>query len=137
MHKRMMAMIALALSLVSLTAYAETTVTVDDGESVTVQQNQPGTAAAVQTVPVVQVPVVYQAVPVVILKEDEADPKNFEGTITNVDLPENQIRVRDTDGRDRKVLVKQGMISGFKVDDYVKVELMADMKEAKMIKVVR
>lgn len=73
-------------------------------------------------------------VPVVILKNEEV--RDFEGTIVRVDYRANEIVVRDTTGRERRVIVKQGMIGQYKVDDRVRVQLMADMKEARMIRVV-
>ncbi len=64
------------------------------------------------------------------------NPKDFEGEIIRVDIPNNQIVVQDTTGRERKVLMKQGMIGTYKVDDYVRIHLMADLKEAKTIETV-
>ncbi len=64
------------------------------------------------------------------------NPKDFEGEIIRVDIPKNQIVVQDTTGRERKVQMKQGMIGTYKVDDYVRVHLMADLKEAKTIETV-
>ncbi len=108
--------------LLSFSSAWATTVTVDDNsKTVTINQNQ--------TVPVVD------ATPVIIAREN--NPKEFEGEIIQVDLPEHQILVRDAEGRDRRVTVKQGMINNYKVDDYVQVSLMEDLKEAKMIHVVQ
>jgi len=45
--------------------------------------------------------------------------------------------VLDTNGRERKVQLKQGMIGTYKVDDYVRIHLMADLKEAKTIETIR
>src|SRR5207253_3199045 len=69
--------------------------------------------------------------PVIVTKTE--DPRELEGEIVRVDYPRSQMVIRDIDGRERKVIVKQGMINNYKVDDYVKVYLMADMKEAKSI----
>ncbi len=67
----------------------------------------------------------------------EENPKDFEGEIIRVDMSKNQILVQDTNGRERRVQMKQGMISTYKVDDYVRVHLMADLKEAKTVETVR
>lgn len=63
----------------------------------------------------------------------QENPKDFEGEIIRVDMSKGQMVVLDTYGRERKVQLKQGMISTYKVDDYVRVHLMADLKEAKTI----
>ena len=118
-------MVALVLGLAPVTmAFAETTVTVDNDQT-TVTTGQP---APIQTVAVTATPVIIA---------QERNEKEFEGEIIRVDYPNSLIVVRDRDGRDRKVIVKQGMINNYKVDDYVEVTLMADMKEAKMIHIVR
>ena len=57
--------------------------------------------------------------------------------LQNVDSSSNMIVVHDTMGHDRRVQLKEGMISSYKVDDYVRVHLMADLKEAKTINTVR
>lgn len=111
----------LFLLLPIYSAGATTTVTVDDNAgTVTVGQNQPG---------------VLNATPVVIAKEE--NPMEFEGEIIQINYPKSQILVHDTGGRDRRVIVKQGMINNYKVDDYVQVRLMADLREAKMIHTVQ
>ena len=97
--------------------FAATTVTVDENK-VTVDQNQPQT-------------VVVQNPPVVVAKV--VDPRELEGEIIRVDYTGNMIVIQDINGRERKVLLKQGMINGYKVGDYVKIYLMADLKEAKTI----
>ena len=107
-------------------ALAETTVTVNN-DSTTVTTTEP-TEVKPQAVEIA-------ATPVIITQDRKT--KEFEGEIIRVDYPENLIVVHDAEGRDRKVLVKQGMINNYKVDDYVQVALMEDMKEAKMIHIVR
>ncbi len=67
----------------------------------------------------------------------EENPKDFEGEIIRMDLSKGQIVVQDTTGRERRVQLKQGMIGTYKVDDYVRVHLMADLKEAKTIETLR
>jgi hypothetical protein len=67
----------------------------------------------------------------------EENPKDFEGEIIRVEMSKSQIVVQDTNGRERRVQLKQGMISTYKVDDYVRIHLMADLKEAKTIETVR
>ncbi len=106
---------------------AETTGTGDDDPDTTVTVNQSQS-------PNVQLTAV-QATPVVIAKD--VNPTEFEGEIINVDYSKSVILVHDTYGRDKRVVVKQGMISTYKTGDYVKVSLMADLKEAKMISVVK
>jgi predicted RNA-binding protein len=66
----------------------------------------------------------------------EENPKDFEGEIIRVDQGKSQIMVLDTNGRERRVQLKQGMISNYKVDDYVRIHLMADLKEAKTIQTI-
>jgi predicted RNA-binding protein len=61
----------------------------------------------------------------------------LEGRITRVDLAANSITVHDTRGRDKKIDLKQGMVTGYKVDDYVRIHLAADLKEAKMIRTIK
>jgi len=65
------------------------------------------------------------------------NPKDFEGDIIRVDMSDNQLVVLDTNGRERKVQLKQGMIGTYKVDDYVRIHLMEDLKEAKTIETLR
>ena len=67
----------------------------------------------------------------------EENPKDFEGEIIRVDMSKSQIVVQDTSGRERRVQLKQGMIGTYKVDDYVRIHLMADLKEAKTIETIR
>ncbi len=67
----------------------------------------------------------------------EENPKDFEGEIIRVDMSKSQIVVQDTNGRERRVQLKQGMISTYRVDDYVRIHLMTDLKEAKTIETVR
>lgn len=95
----------------------------------------PSAADTVVTVSSEPSTIVVQKAPVLLIKED--DPRRFEGEIIKVDYPKSQIVVHDTNGRDRRVIVKQGMISNYKVDDYVQVHLMADLREAKMIHIAR
>lgn len=66
----------------------------------------------------------------------QENPKDFEGEIIRVDMSRSQIVVQDTAGRQRRVQLKQGMIGTYKVDDYVRVHLMADLKEAKTVETV-
>lgn len=67
----------------------------------------------------------------------EESSRDVEGRIVNVDNSQNTISVREANGRDRRIKLKQGMISGYKVDDYVRIHLMADLKEAKMIRTIK
>jgi hypothetical protein len=67
----------------------------------------------------------------------EESNRDLEGRIINVDTSQGTILVHDKEGRDRRVQLKQGMISGYKVDDYVRIHLMADLKEAKMIRTIK
>ena len=126
-----------ALVFLSVPVLAATTVTVDENK-VTVNRDQPGasTTTVVQpVVPVVSETVVLQSPTVVITKTE--DPRELEGQIIRVDYPKSEIVVEDINGRDRRVLLKQGMINYYKVDDYVKIHLMADLREAKTIKTQR
>lgn len=63
--------------------------------------------------------------------------RDLEGRIINVDHSKSTLVVHDKQGRDRRVTLKQGMINNYKVDDYVRIHLMADLKEAKTIQTVR
>lgn len=63
--------------------------------------------------------------------------RDLEGRIINVDNSQSAIVVKDAQGRDRRVKLKQGMISNYKVDDFVRIHLMADLKEAKMIRTIK
>jgi ribosomal protein L21E len=67
----------------------------------------------------------------------EESNRDLEGRIINVDSSQNTIVVRDAQSRDRRVKLKQGMISTYKVDDFVRIHLMADLKEAKMIRTIK
>ena len=111
-----------SIFMASVPVFATTTVTVEDNSKVTVDPNAPPA-------------IVVQATPVVIAQTE--DPRKLEGEIIRVDIPESQILVRDVDSRERRVELKQGMISGYKVGDYVQIYLMADLKEAKTIRTVR
>lgn len=66
----------------------------------------------------------------------QENPRDFEGEIIRVDMSQSQIVVLDTNGRERRVQLKQGMIGTYKVDDYVRIHLMADLREAKTIETV-
>ncbi len=123
MKKTIIILGTLFLLLPARWAGATTTVTVEDGDStVIVDQSQPNSVQSA----------VLITTPVVIAKENKS--RDFEGEIIQMNYPESQILVRDLEGRDRRVIVKQGMINNYKVDDYVQVSLMADLKEAKMIR---
>ncbi len=73
---------------------------------------------------------------------DMSDP-DVEGRIANIDTVKNIIVVsnvltnKNVGAREKRILVKQGMINNYKLADYVKVKLMADKKEAAMIEIVR
>lgn len=67
----------------------------------------------------------------------EESNRDLEGRIINVDNSQSTITVKDAQGRDRRVKLKQGMISNYKVDDFVRIHLMADLKEAKMIRTIK
>ena len=122
------------LILLPAAARAETTVTVDQG-NVTVDQNQPNTVTTTVVRPAATQTVVVQNPPVVFTKTE--DPREIEGVIVRVEIPRNEIVVEDVNGREHRVLMKQGMINNNKVDDYVKIYLMADMREAKTIQTQR
>ena len=126
-------MMLISILALSMPLFAATTVTVDDNNRVTIDQNQPHTMTMVQQV--VPQTIVVQQVPVIVAETQ--DPRKLEGEIIRVDMPESLIVVRDINSRERKVLLKQGMISGYKVDDYVQIYLMADLKEAKTIKTIQ
>ena len=127
-------MMLISILALSMPVFADTTVTVNDNK-VTIDRNQPNTTTVIQqTVPqmvVVQQEPVIVTTPVIITRTE--DPRKLEGEIIRVNIPANQIVVRDINSRERKVLLKQGMISTYKVDDYVRIYLMADLKEAKTI----
>ena len=128
--KNQLMFVVLVVILMTATPSWATTVTVENADASTVTVTQSPTPSVVTT-PVIAV----NQTPVMIVKDE--NPREFEGEIINVDMPESQVLVHDTIGRDRRVTVKQGMISGYKVGDYVQVRLMADMKEAAMIRTIR
>ena len=125
-------MMLFSILVLSAPVFAATTVTVDDNK-VTIDRNQPNTTMVVQQAAPQMV--VVQQVPVIVAEMQ--DPRKLEGEIIRVDMPKSLIVVRDINSRERKVLLKQGMISGYKVDDYVQIYLMADLKEAKTIKTIQ
>jgi ribosomal protein L21E len=112
--------LAIAGVLISMPVFAATTVTVDDNSRVTVDQGLPET-------------VVLQTQPIVVVQEAK-DPQELEGEITRVDLSNGEIVVRDADNREKRVLLKEGMISNYKVGDYVQIYLRNGLNEAKTIK---
>ncbi|GEM_PF-3583987 len=114
-----------SILLVSIPASATTTVTVDN-DKVTIEQDKTASTVSATTVQTGSQTVAAQTTP--------RDPRELEGEIIRVDQSKNEILVRDTDNRERRILLKQGMISNYKVGDYVKIYLMADMREAKTVK---
>jgi hypothetical protein len=130
MKNQSMLMMLAVLLAVAAPSWAATTVTVDDADSSTVTVTQ-GPTTAVVAEPVVAV----SQTPVMIVKEE--NPREFEGEIISVDIPESQVLVHDALGRDKRVTVKQGMISGYKIGNYIKINLITDMKEAAIIRIIR
>ena len=72
-----------------------------------------------------------------------SDP-DVEGRIANIHTIKNEIVVnnilykeKNVGPREKRIKVKQGMINNYKLQDYVKVKLMADKKEAAMIEIVK
>lgn len=71
------------------------------------------------------------------------DDPDLEGPIKKIMTTKNEIVVKNmlTDSRvknkEKRVLVKQGMINNYKMNDYVQVKLMADNFEAKQIDRIR
>ena len=63
------------------------------------------------------------------------DPAWLEGQVTKVDVTAYQVTVRDIDGRERRINLKQGMINNQKVGDYVRIQLTPDLKDAMMVRV--
>ena len=67
------------------------------------------------------------------------DDPDLEGPIIKINTIKNEITVRNVGehaklkNKEKKVLVKQGMINNYKMRDYVQIRLMADHYEAKMI----
>ena len=70
------------------------------------------------------------------------DEPDLEGPIVKVNTNKNEITVKNigqhsrSKNKEKKVLVKQGMINNYKMHDYVQIRLMADNYEAKMIEKV-
>lgn len=93
------------------------------------------TADAYRTGDFVQIHPITGAREVTFIREE--NDRDLEGRIVQVDSSQNTISVRDAQGRDRRVKLKQGMIGTYKVDDYVRIHLMADLKEAKMIRTIQ
>ena len=133
MNKLMfISMVSLFAVALSMPAIADTTVTVDDNK-VIINRNPAVTTTVIHEV--VPQTVVVQQVPVIV--ETTEDPRALEGDIIRVESSENTIVIQDINNRERRVLLKQGMISTYKVGDYVQVYLMADLREAKKIHTVR
>ena len=71
------------------------------------------------------------------------DDPDLEGPIKKIMTTRNEIVVKNllTDSKvknkEKKVLVKQGMINNYKMNDYVQVRMMADNYEAKQIDVIK
>ena len=72
-----------------------------------------------------------------------SDP-DVEGRIANINTIKNEIVVNNilykekkVGAREKRIKVKQGMINDYKLQDYVKVKLMADKKEAAMIEIIK
>ena len=67
------------------------------------------------------------------------DEPDLEGPIVKINTNKNEITVKNvgehsrSKNKEKKVLVKQGMINNYKMHDYVQIRLMADNYEAKMI----
>lgn len=71
---------------------------------------------------------------------DRKDP-DLEGRITKIEYTKGYIVVRnelknEIGKREYRVLVKQGMVNNYKMNNKIKVWLMVDRKEAKMIEKV-
>ncbi len=64
----------------------------------------------------------------------EENPRDFEGEVTGIDGTKGRIVVLDTNGRERKFQLKQGTYNNYKVDDYVRVHLSSDLRDALTIK---
>ena len=115
------------VSLLLLRPASATTVIVDD-EQTPVTSTRPTVVidpVGAQTVVVEKNTAIVTAV---------QDPRDLEGEIIRVDYPASTIVVRDIDGRERRVLLKSGMINTYKVDDYVVIRLRTDLQEALEIK---
>ncbi len=124
---------ALGLLLLSTSAWADTTVTTN-GDTVTVTQQQPAQAVTQVIVqPAGSQTVVLQRPAVVVM--DQRDPRHLEGRVGKVDLIRKELTIHNSNGRDQKVLLmKQGMINQYTIDDYVEIYLTRDLKEALKIK---
>ncbi len=131
-----------------------TTVTIDDQSQPaavqtveTVQANPPAAVvttttttdpaipAGVYTTTTTERTVVIKETPVVVVRED--NPREFEGEVISVSYKPDRLQIRDATGRDRRVDVKPGMINNYKRGDYVRVQMMVDNREAKMINVIK
>ena len=119
--KRSAVILGVWIALFALKPASATTVIVDD-ERATV--TQPVTVID----PVGSQTVVVEKDATVVTEVQ--DPRVLEGEIIRVDYPASTIVVRDIDGRERRVLLKQGMINNYKVDDYVVIRLRTDLREA-------
>ena len=67
------------------------------------------------------------------------DKPDLEGPIVKINMVKSVITVRNigkdvqSKNKEKKVLVKQGMISNYRLGDYVQIRLMQDNYEAKQI----
>jgi len=78
---------------------------------------------------------IHPTASVTLITIDE-NPREFEGEIIRVNIPKGRIVVLDTTGRERRVQLKRGMIANYKVDDYVRIRLGSNLKEAQTVKTV-
>lgn len=90
-------------------AAAETTVTVDDGSTISVNRNAPP-ARVVAVEPRV----------VSVASDRDVD---ISGRIVAIDAPKHEIVVRDELPRDRRITGDPGIVSTLKVGDYVDVRM--------------
>lgn len=66
-------------------------------------------------------------------QDQKIDKSELQGQIKTIDYVKNVFLLKDERGFEKRIMAKQGMIGTFKVGDRVKVKMMKDNKEAKMV----
>ncbi len=125
----------ISLLLLSTPVLADMTVTTR-GDTVTVEQTPTQAVTQVVIQPAGSQTVLLQSQPVVVM--EQRDPRDLEGRVVKVELNRKRLTIHDLDGRDRRVLLmKQGMINKYRVDDYLQIRLTRDLKEALTVRTIR
>ncbi len=66
-----------------------------------------------------------------------SDIRNLEGNVASIDYSKSLMVVRDTNGRETTVLVRQGQINNYRSGDHVRIYLLANHEQVQVIRVIR